>query len=39
MNKRGLKTIEIIKDEVQVALKERGYDDEKIGEWLKHIEI
>lgn len=39
MNKRGLKTIEILKDEVRIALKERGYDDEKIAEWLEYVEI
>ncbi len=38
MNKRGLKTIEILKEEVSVALKERGYDHEKIREWLEYVE-
>ena len=38
MNKRGLKTIETLKDEVREALKERGYSDEKIAEWLEYIE-
>jgi hypothetical protein len=38
MSKRGLKTIEIIKEEMHVALKERGYDHEKIAEWLEYIE-
>jgi hypothetical protein len=38
MNKRGLKTIEIIKEEVNFALKERGYDNEKIEEWLEYVE-
>jgi len=38
MNKRGLKTIEILKEEVRVALTERGYADEKIAEWLEYVE-
>jgi Leucine-rich repeat (LRR) protein len=38
MNKRGLKTIEILKEEVNLALKERGYADEKITEWLEYVE-
>ena len=38
MSKRGLKTIEILKDEVSVALKERGYVDEKIAVWLEYVE-
>ena len=38
MNKRGLKTIENLKEEVSIALKERGYADEKIVEWLEYIE-
>jgi hypothetical protein len=38
MNKRELKTIEILKEEVSVALKERGYADEKIAEWLEYVE-
>jgi hypothetical protein len=39
MSKRGLKTIEILKEEVREALKERGYADEKIAEWLEYIDI
>ena len=38
MNKRELKTIEILKEEVSIALKERGYINEKIVEWLEYIE-
>ena len=38
MNKRGLKTIEILKEEVSIALKERDYINEKIVEWLEYIE-
>ena len=38
MSKRGLKTIEILKEEVSVALTERGYADEKIAEWLEYVE-
>ena len=38
MSKRGLKTIEILKEEVQVALKERGYANEKIAEWMEYVE-
>jgi len=38
MNKKGLKTIEILKEEVSIALKERGYVNEKIVEWLEDIE-
>ena len=38
MSKRGLKTIEILKEEVQLALKERGYANEKIAEWLEYVE-
>ena len=38
MNKRGLKTVEILKEEVREALKERGYADEKIAEWLEYVE-
>ena len=38
MSKRGLKTIEILKEEISVALKERGYADEKIAEWLEYVE-
>ena len=39
MNKRELKTIEILKEEVSVALTERGYADEKIAEWLEYVDI
>ena len=39
MSKRELKTIEILKDEVNIALKERGYDHEKIREWLEYVDI
>ena len=39
MSKRGLKTIEILKEEVSVALTERGYDHKKIKEWLEYVEI
>jgi Leucine-rich repeat (LRR) protein len=39
MNKRGMKTIEMLKEEVSVALKERGYADETIREWLEYVEI
>ena len=38
MKKRGLKTIEILKEEVRLALTERGYADEKITEWLEYVE-
>ena len=38
INKRGLKTIEILKEEVNIALKERGYTDETIKAWLEYIE-
>ena len=38
MNKRGMKTIETLKEEVSVALTERGYADEKIAEWLEYVE-
>ena len=38
MSKRGMKTIEILKDEVNLALTERGYADEKIAEWLEYVE-
>jgi hypothetical protein len=34
-----LKTIETLKDEVSVALTERGYVREKIKEWLEYVEI
>jgi len=39
MSKREMKTIDILKEEVRVALKERGYVDEKIREWLEYVEI
>jgi len=38
MSKRGLKTIEILKEEVREALEERGYAHEKIAEWLEYVE-
>ena len=38
MANRGIKTIKILKEEVHVALKERGYADEKITEWLEYVE-
>jgi hypothetical protein len=38
MNKREMKTIDILKEEVRVALKERGYKHEKIEEWMKYVE-
>jgi hypothetical protein len=38
MSKRGMKTIEVLKEEVQKALKERGYKDTKIEEWLEYVE-
>jgi len=38
MNNRGMKSIDILKEEVHVALKERGYADEKITEWLEYVE-
>ena len=38
MNKRELKTIEILKEEVSVALTERGYANEKIRDWLEYVE-
>jgi Leucine-rich repeat (LRR) protein len=38
MSKRGLKTIAILKEEMRVALTERGYADEKIAEWLEYVE-
>ncbi len=38
MNRRELKTIEILKEEVRKALEERGYADEKIAEWLEYVE-
>jgi len=39
MSKRELKTIEMLKKEVNLALTERGYADEKIAEWLEYVEI
>jgi hypothetical protein len=38
MNKREMKTIEILKEEISVALTERGYDHGKIAEWLEYVE-
>ena len=38
-NNKELKTIETLKDEVSVALTERGYVREKIKEWLEYVEI
>jgi len=38
MNKRGLKTIEILKEEMRLALTERGYEHKKIAEWLEYVE-
>ena len=38
MSKRELKTIEMLKKEVNLALTERGYDHEKIAEWLEYVE-
>ena len=38
MEKRGIKTIETLKEEVRVALKERGYEETKINEWVEYIE-
>ena len=38
MNKRGLKTIENLKEEVSIALTERGYNIDKIKEWLEYVE-
>jgi hypothetical protein len=37
MNKRGIKTIEILKEEVILALKERGYEEATISMWLEHV--
>ena len=39
MSKRELKTIETLKEEVRVALTERGYADDKIAEWLEYVDI
>jgi hypothetical protein len=38
MANRGMKTVEIIKEEVHLALKERGYSDKIIEEWLEYVE-
>ena len=38
MNKRGMKTIEILKEEVREALTEKKYADDKIAEWLEYVE-
>ena len=38
MAKRGMKESDEIKEEISVALKERGYEDTKIKEWLKYVE-
>ena len=38
MNKRGIKTTDALKEEVTLALKERGYNDEIISMWLEHVE-
>ena len=38
MVNRGMKTVEIIKEEVHLALKERGYSDKIIEEWLEYVE-
>ena len=38
MGKRGIKTTETLKEEVSVALKERGYEETKINEWVEYIE-
>jgi hypothetical protein len=38
MEKRGIKTTETLKEEVRVALKERGYIETKINEWVEYIE-
>ena len=39
MSKREMKMIEVLKEEVSVALTERGYADEKIAEWLEYVDI
>ena len=31
-------SVEILKEEVSIALKERGYINEKIVEWLEYVE-
>jgi hypothetical protein len=33
-----MKTIEILKEEVREALTERGYNIDKITEWLEYVE-
>jgi hypothetical protein len=38
INKRELKTIEMLKKEVNLALTERGYEHKKIAEWLEYVE-
>ena len=38
MSKREMKTIEILKEEVREALTERGYNIDKITEWLEYVE-
>jgi len=38
MNKREMKESDEFKAEVRVALKERGYEDTKIEEWLEYVE-
>ena len=38
MEKRGIKTTETLKEEVSVALKERGYIETKINEWVEYVE-
>jgi len=38
MDKRGMKTVETLKSEVATALKERGYEDTIISEWLEYVE-
>jgi len=38
MEKRGIKTTETLKEEVSVSLKERGYEETKINEWVEYIE-
>ena len=38
MAKRGMKESDEIKEEVRVALTERGYEDTKIKEWLEYVE-
>jgi Leucine-rich repeat (LRR) protein len=38
MEKRGIKTTKTLKEEVSVALKERGYIETTINEWVAYIE-